>query len=243
RARFVRADHSTLEGNLALAAEIKDSVDQVDVLVNNVGGLIPRRETTANGVEMTLALNLRAPVVLTEQLRPVFARDGLVVNVASDAFRRFEGDPFDGLDDADDYEPFKAYARAKLLLVLASLAQARQLEPEGMRVVAVNPGPAWTPGTQVLNPDCLPGPKVMWPIVRLVQRSRSADQAARVLTRVAVASDDVMGAGVTGCYVTARGKVRALGALDGDLERQERAMAAAWSLGHEAEPVHGGCDG
>lgn len=243
RARFVRADHSTLEGNLALAAEIKDSVDQVDVLVNNVGGLIPRRETTADGVEMTLALNLRAPVVLTEQLRPVFARDGLVVNVASDAFSRFEGDPFDGLDDADDYEPFKAYARAKLLLVLASLAQARQLEPEGVRVVAVNPGPAWTPGTQVLNPDCLPGPKVMWPIVRLVQRSRSADQAARVLTRVAVASDDVMGAGVTGCYVTARGKVRALGALDGDLERQERAMAAAWSLGHEAEPVHGGCDG
>lgn len=243
RARFVRADHSTLEGNLALAAEIKDSVDQVDVLVNNVGGLIPRRETTADGVEMTLALNLRAPVVLTEQLRPVFARDGLVVNVASDAFSRFQGDPFDGLDDADDYEPFKAYARAKLLLVLASLAQARQLEPEGVRVVAVNPGPAWTPGTQVLNPDCLPGPKVMWPIVRLVQRSRSADQAARVLTRVAVASDDVMGAGVTGCYVTARGKVRALGALDGDLERQERAMAAAWSLGHEAEPVHGGCDG
>ena len=112
-----------------------------------------------------------------------------------------------------------------------------------MRVVAVNPGPAWTPGTQALNPDCLPGPKVMWPIVPLVQRSRSADQAARVLTRVAVASDDVMGAGVTGCYVTARGKVRALGALDGDLERQERAMAAAWSLGHEAEPVHGGCDG
>lgn len=63
--------------------------------------------------------------------------------------------------------------------------------------------------------------------MRFVQRSRSADQAARVLTRVAVGPDDVMGAGVTGCYVTARGKVRALGALDGDLERQERAVAAA----------------
>lgn len=91
---------------------------------------------------MTLALNLRSTVVLTDQLRPVFARDGLVVNVASDAFSRFEGDPFDGLDDAGDYKPFKAYARAKLLLVLATLAQARQLEPEGVRVVAVNPGPA-----------------------------------------------------------------------------------------------------
>ncbi len=45
RARFVRADHSTLEGNLALAAEIEELVDRVDVLVNNKGGLIPRRES------------------------------------------------------------------------------------------------------------------------------------------------------------------------------------------------------
>ena len=41
RARFVRADHSTLEGNLALAAEIKDSVDQVDVLVTMWAGSSP----------------------------------------------------------------------------------------------------------------------------------------------------------------------------------------------------------
>lgn len=243
RARFVPADHSTLEGNLALAAEVKEEVDQVDVLVNNVGGLIPRREITADGTEMTVALNLRAPVVLTDQLGPVLARDGLVVNVTSDAFSRFEGDPFDGLDEADDYQPFRAYARAKLLLVLATLAQARQLEPDGVRIAAVNPGPAWTPGTQALNPHCLPGPRVMWPVVRLVQRSRSADRAARVLTRLAAAPNGVVGAGVTGCYVTARGKVRALGALHSDVERQERAVAAAWSLGNESEPALGGDDG
>lgn len=76
RARFVRADHSTLEGSLALAEQLKDSVDRVDVLVNNVGGLMPHREITADGAELTLALNLRAPVVLTEKLRPVLASGG-----------------------------------------------------------------------------------------------------------------------------------------------------------------------
>lgn len=60
RARFVRADHSTLDGNLALAAEVKHLVDRVDVLVNNVGGLMPRRQITADDAEMTLALNVRA---------------------------------------------------------------------------------------------------------------------------------------------------------------------------------------
>ena len=242
RARFVRADHSTLEGNVALAAEVKALVDRVDVLVNIVGGLMPRREITADGTEMTLALNLRAPVVLTDQVGPVLARDGLVVNVTSDAFSRFPGDPFEGLGEAGEYEPFRAYARAKLLLVLATLAQARQLEPTGVRVVAVNPGPAWTPGTQALNPDCVPAPKVMWPIVRLVQRSRSADQAARVLTRVATAADDVVGVGITGCYLTARGKVRGLGALRDDRERQERAVDAAWSLGNAPEAMRRGSD-
>ena len=232
RALFVPADHSTVEGNVAVAVRVKELVDRVDVLVNNVGGLLPRRETTADGAEMTLALNLRAPVIQTDQLRPVLPGNGLVVNVASDAFSRFDGDPFEGLDETGDYQPFRAYARAKLLLVLATLAQARQLQRDHVRVVAVNPGPAWTAGTQALNADSVPVPKVMWPIVRLVQRSRSAEQAARVVTRVAATPDAVVGAGVTGCYVTSRGKVRDLGPLQDDVEHQERAMQAAWSIGN-----------
>ncbi len=69
-----------------------------------------------------------------------------MVNVTSDAFSWSRSDPFEDLDEAGDYEPSRAYARAKLLLVLATLAQARQLEREGVRVVAVNPGPAWSLG-------------------------------------------------------------------------------------------------
>ena len=41
RAQFVRADHSTLEGNLALAAQVKALVDRVDVLSTMWAGSFP----------------------------------------------------------------------------------------------------------------------------------------------------------------------------------------------------------
>ena len=229
-ARFLRADHSTLEGNLTLAEQVTQAVERVDVLVNNVGGLFSTRETTEDGAELTLALNVRSPVVLTDRLRPVLAPGGLVLNVASDAFTRCTGDAFEVIGEGGAYEPFEAYARAKTLLVLATLAHARQLRPDRVSVVAVNPGPAWTPGTQGLTPDCVPVPTLMWPVVRLVQRSRSADRAAHVVSRLAVAGDVP-----SGSYVTPRGKIRDLGALRDDIERQDRAVQLAWSLGNTSD--------
>ena len=234
--RFLEADHSTMVGNLALAAELAECVERLDVLVNNVGGLIPERTTTADGAELTLALNVRAPVVLTEELLHLLRRpdnqDGsLVLNVASDAYTRFSGDPFEDLDAAADYQPFSAYARAKLLLVLATLGHALRLRHDGVRVFAANPGPAWTPGTQALTPSSVPAPRFMWPIVRLVQRSRSPGRAARILAELAAAPDLVVGERQTGQFVTAGGKVRDLGPLASDVERQNRALQAARSLG------------
>lgn len=225
-ARFVMADHSTREGNVAFAAAVRESVPRVDVLVNNVGGLLPHYQLTADGVETTMALNFRAAVVVTDELRPRLSPGGVVVNVASDAFARADDDPFaPGPSAAVDYEPFEAYARAKLLLVLATLGHARRMRSDRVQVLAVNPGPAWTPGNMALTPACVPAPLPMWPIVRLVQRSRSAERAARTVTQAAVSPPG------SGCYVTARGKVRDLAALRSDLESQERALQLAWSLG------------
>ncbi len=87
---------------------------------------------------------------------------------------------------------------------------------------------AWDPGVE---PGLRAGAEGDVAIVRLVQRSRSADRAARVLARVVAEPDVVVGLGVTGCYVSARGKVRDLGSLRDGLEGQERAVRAVWSLG------------
>ena len=232
-ARFLRADHSTPDGNLALASDVAASTPVLDVLINNVGGLIPTRRLAEDGTELTLAPNLRAAVMTTEQVRPLLARADapLVVNLASDAYGWFTGDPFADLNSDTGYQAFEAYAHAKLLLVLATLAHARKLRPDGIRVFAVNPGMAWTPGTQAMTRDAVPAWRFVWPLVRAVQRRMRPDRAARVVALLASDPARIVGPDDTGRYVTSGGTVRHLGPLQHDAALQDRAMAVAHELG------------
>jgi NAD(P)-dependent dehydrogenase (short-subunit alcohol dehydrogenase family) len=71
RVEFIRVDHSTVAANLEFAEELQSRLDRLDILVNNVGGLVPSRVTTGDGYELTLALNFVAPFVLTGSLLPL----------------------------------------------------------------------------------------------------------------------------------------------------------------------------
>lgn len=64
-----------------------DALDgDVDVLINNAGGLTQHRSETAEGFETTLATNLLGPFALTNLLLPRIRRQ--VVTVASEAHKR-----------------------------------------------------------------------------------------------------------------------------------------------------------
>jgi NAD(P)-dependent dehydrogenase (short-subunit alcohol dehydrogenase family) len=89
----------------------------------------------------------------TRALLPALAADVHVVNVVSSAYTTYTGDPF---TEPDRYVGINAYARAKLLHLLATMSLARQLGVHA-RVNAINPGMAWTPGTQALTPAAVPG--------------------------------------------------------------------------------------
>ncbi|HTW56423.1 MAG TPA: SDR family NAD(P)-dependent oxidoreductase, partial [Thermoplasmata archaeon] len=70
-----------------LAERIARDYPDVSVLVNNAGGLFSPRQTTADGLERTFALNVLAPFVLTqrvgEQMRS--RGGGRIVEIASAA--------------------------------------------------------------------------------------------------------------------------------------------------------------
>jgi NAD(P)-dependent dehydrogenase (short-subunit alcohol dehydrogenase family) len=66
--RFLRADHSSVGGNLELAATVGEQVERLDMLVNNVGCIYSDRWQTADGYEGTLAMNFVGPVTLTREL-------------------------------------------------------------------------------------------------------------------------------------------------------------------------------
>jgi NAD(P)-dependent dehydrogenase (short-subunit alcohol dehydrogenase family) len=185
---FLRADHSTVRGNLELAATVVGQVEQLDVLVNNVGGIYSERWETADRYEGTLAMNFVGPAALTRALLPLLRQsEARCVNIVSSAFAMFKGDPFGDLHSLETYVGIRAYARAKLLNVMWTQALAER-ERE-LTVYLVNPGMAWTPSIERLERRAVPAWRFVWPLVRWLQRRASPEKAARTPIHVASAAE------------------------------------------------------
>jgi NAD(P)-dependent dehydrogenase (short-subunit alcohol dehydrogenase family) len=127
----IAADLSQPRAGTALAKEILDRLDGVDVLVNNAG--IPMRRTpeqlTEDEVDRVFAINVRALVMLTLGLGPsMIARGGgSIVNISSVA----------GL-----HGPLGrvAYAGTKGAVDAMTRALAADWGPQGIRVNSIAPG-------------------------------------------------------------------------------------------------------
>ena len=124
-----------------LAADVLERYPRLDVLVNNVGGLWAHRHVTADGLELTFALNHLAPFLLTSLLvdRMVADRRGRIVTVTSsaEAFGRID---FDDLQSTKAYSGQRAYNQSKLANVLFTYELARRLNGTTVTANVVHPG-------------------------------------------------------------------------------------------------------
>jgi NAD(P)-dependent dehydrogenase (short-subunit alcohol dehydrogenase family) len=224
--RFLQADHATVAGNWELANQVQAAFPQLNVLVNNVGGLYQRRWETTDGYEATLAMNFVGPFALTGALLPLLQANAPArcLNVVSAAFKLWKPDPFQDLQFTRGFVSGDAYARAKLLNVLFSLALARRVAAEQVTVNLMHPGMAWTQMTQSMTAQTIPSMRLIWPLARLVQRRRSPDKAGQ---RVASLVTSHLTGVATGQYFEGRPTPKRLSAREHDREYQER----AWQLG------------
>jgi len=153
---YLPADLSNQADIRTLAKTVTDSWPRLDVLVNNAGGMFGRRTLSADGIEMTFALNHLGYVLLTELLLPASkaAGRGRIVNVASTAYRGARLD-FDNLQGERRYDGLGAYRLSKLCNILFTYALAKRLVGTGVTVNALHPGfcatdigvrNRWTPG-------------------------------------------------------------------------------------------------
>jgi NAD(P)-dependent dehydrogenase (short-subunit alcohol dehydrogenase family) len=135
------ADLSAQADIRRLAREFQSRYPRLDVLVNNAGALFSRRALSADGIEMTWALNHLAYVLLTALLLETLraTAPARIVNVSSDAHRRARLD-FDNLQGQQRYGGWQAYARSKLANVLFTYELARRLAGTGVAANAVHPG-------------------------------------------------------------------------------------------------------
>jgi NAD(P)-dependent dehydrogenase (short-subunit alcohol dehydrogenase family) len=118
----------------------------LDAVVHNAGAMPPERTESAQGHELTMALHVLGPVLMTERLRPALADGARVVLVTSggmyaQALRDDDPDYLDG-----EYSPTTAYARSKRAQV--ELVPLLEGAWDGLTVYATHPGWADTPGVQ-----------------------------------------------------------------------------------------------
>jgi NAD(P)-dependent dehydrogenase (short-subunit alcohol dehydrogenase family) len=131
------ADLSTLSEMKRVAGELARE-PQIDVLINNAGALFNKRQETADGLEMTFALNHMAYFTVTNLLLAKLKPGARIVTVASNAHRGAKLD-FNDLQSRKGYIGFPVYARSKLCNILFNRELARRTG-SGITANALHPG-------------------------------------------------------------------------------------------------------
>lgn len=150
----VRRLATDLRGRIGAEGAAGEGPAGLDVVVHNAGAMPPVRTTSPQGRELTMALHVLGPVLMTDLLRPVLAgRAARVLLVTSggmyaQVLRADDPDHVTG-----DYSPTTAYARSKRAQVELLGPLAQRWADDGIAVHAVHPGWADTPGVV----DALPG--------------------------------------------------------------------------------------
>jgi NAD(P)-dependent dehydrogenase (short-subunit alcohol dehydrogenase family) len=135
------ADFSRLSDVRRLADEILSGHDRVDVLVNNAGLLSPKYRLSADGFELTFAVNHLASFLLTNLLldRLKASAPARIITVASEAHRGQRIDIGD-LTRPGDWTMRKAYGRSKLCNILFTRDLASRLDPAEVVATCLHPG-------------------------------------------------------------------------------------------------------
>ena len=138
---YLLADLSIQSQVRQLAADFKSRYERLDVLVNNAAAIYFFRQVSADGIEMTFAVNHLAYFLLTHLLLDTLkaSAPARIVNVASNSHRNKKLD-FDNLELKHGYWAGTAYGRSKLCNLYFTYELARRLEGTGVTVNAMHPG-------------------------------------------------------------------------------------------------------
>jgi NAD(P)-dependent dehydrogenase (short-subunit alcohol dehydrogenase family) len=138
------ADLASFDAIRAGARELAARHPALHVLVHNAGVNPTRRKLSADGIDLTLAVNHLAPFLLTHELLPMLQRGATekgarIVTVIS-MFERFGRIAFHDLQGERSWIGPLAYTQSKLANVLFTYELASRLAGTGITANCVDPG-------------------------------------------------------------------------------------------------------
>jgi NAD(P)-dependent dehydrogenase (short-subunit alcohol dehydrogenase family) len=145
---FYKCDLALLKEVNELTQLLESAFPRIDVLINNAGIIVEKREETIEGFERTFAVNYLSHFLLTNLLLPQLqkAEEGRIISISSDAHKGCRPLDFDDLNNSKKWNKpsaiagNQAYQNSKLCLIYFTYELARRLEGSRVTVNAVHPG-------------------------------------------------------------------------------------------------------
>ncbi len=140
-AEYYLADFTRLDEVRELAAELRESCTQIDVLANNAGGIFSGPTPTSDGFEKTFQVNHLAPFLLTHLLIDILVdSNAAVINTSSVGARLYSDIDLDDLNTWNNFSPNLAYGNSKLANILFTKELHERFHKNGLSTVAFHPG-------------------------------------------------------------------------------------------------------
>ena len=142
---YLIADLSSMAEIRRIADEFRAKYGRLDVLLNNAGAAFSDFQLSADGYEMSFALNHISYYLLTHLLLDVLVQtsqeqdEARIINVSSSAHRGATL-RLDNLRDKRGFNFMNSYGASKLMNVLFTYELARRLADSSVVVNAVHPG-------------------------------------------------------------------------------------------------------
>lgn len=134
-------DFTDLSQVRELAAALLHKYPRIDVLANNAGGIMGKREITKDGFEKSFQVNHLAPFLLTHLLMPtLIASKAKVIQTSSMAAQMLGKLDINDLQFEKSYSSQMAYGTVKLENILFTRELDRRYRAKGISAVAFHPG-------------------------------------------------------------------------------------------------------
>lgn len=139
---FIPLDLADMNSVKNAAISLLKRTEQLDVLINNAGGIFPKKEMTKDGFELTLSANHLGHFLLTNLLIPILlkSKGPKIINVSSEAHRAAKVDLSNLNYEKSRYSSFNAYANVKLFNILFTKSLIDRYGENGLTSYALHPG-------------------------------------------------------------------------------------------------------